>query len=230
MTLQNAPVILVPPEEGFDPLMGSAHIIISQRFSQGVSAAGGLPLTPADWRCIDDYADTAQGLFLAEGPPVHRGRYKKYYAEMSALQGLQPGRDDLEFGLLMAFAERKKPVLGLGRGFDVIVAAFGGSIDPDAAKEGDTTKRPVKISPFLFCLEEEGGLEPVSPPARQVESTGPYLEAVAASEDGVIEAVKHRELPIYGVAWHDEWEMALLGRLLVWFAGLMALPAAREEN
>jgi putative glutamine amidotransferase len=218
------PIILVSGEEGIAPFMGSPHFVLSVKYPDALAAAGALPLSPQDFSLAAEYAEFAEALILAEGPGIHRGRYGKYYRSYKEMMELCPTRDDFEFALFRAFAALKKPVLGLGRGMEIINVALGGTVDdnkPDA--EPDTEKdRQVRVSDDTRAGRAIGTLPPArGKPLRRIERLAPALRIWAESGDGLlVEGVEHTALPLFGVNWRGEWEDALLGKLVPWFAGL----------
>jgi anthranilate synthase component 2 len=97
------------------------------------------------------------------------------------------------------------PILGVCLGHQAIAQAFGGRIVPapqimhgkvsEIEHAGDDLFRTLP-SPFLATRYHSLVAEPASLPA--------CLEVTARTRDGVIMAVRHRELPIHGVQFHPE--------------------------
>ena len=97
------------------------------------------------------------------------------------------------------------PILGVCRGHQAIAQAFGGRIVrapqimhgkvSEIEHAGDDLFRGLP-SPFLATRYHSLVAEPASLPA--------CLEVTARTRDGVIMAVRHRELPIHGVQFHPE--------------------------
>jgi anthranilate synthase component 2 len=97
------------------------------------------------------------------------------------------------------------PILGVCLGHQAIAQAFGGRIVPapqimhgkvsEIEHAGDDLFRGLP-SPFLATRYHSLIAEPASLPA--------CLEVTARTCDGVIMAVRHRELPIHGVQFHPE--------------------------
>ena len=106
------------------------------------------------------------------------------------------------------------PTLGVCLGHQTIVAAFGGEVG--RAPE----PRHGKVS--LIAHDGKGvfaGL-PVPFEATRYHSLAAtsipdVLEVTATSEDGVVQAVRHRDLPIDGVQFHPESIMTVVGRDLL---------------
>jgi anthranilate synthase component 2 len=97
------------------------------------------------------------------------------------------------------------PILGVCLGHQAIAQAFGGRIVrapqimhgkvSEIEHAGDDLFRGLP-SPFLATRYHSLVAEPVSLPA--------CLEVTASTRDGVIMAMRHRELPIHGVQFHPE--------------------------
>jgi anthranilate synthase component II len=97
------------------------------------------------------------------------------------------------------------PILGVCLGHQAIAQAFGGRIVAapqimhgkvsEIEHAGDDLFRGLP-SPFLATRYHSLVAEPASLPA--------CLEVTARTRDGVIMAVRHRELPIHGVQFHPE--------------------------
>ena len=97
------------------------------------------------------------------------------------------------------------PILGVCLGHQAIAQAFGGRIVrapqimhgkvSEIEHAGDDLFRALP-SPFLATRYHSLVAEPASLPA--------CLEVTARTRDGVIMAMRHRELPIHGVQFHPE--------------------------
>lgn len=119
--------------------------------------------------------------------------------------GEYPIRDKVESLLLTHAMENRIPVLGVCRGMQLIQDRFGIGL----SKIGGHVANRHRIQ-----MLETGRLTDVICDLDTVNSFHNYgtrdkaLELVnlAASDDGIIEAVEHRSLPVYGVMWHLERE------------------------
>jgi putative glutamine amidotransferase len=210
------PVILISGEEAVESGSGSQVFVLSRKYSEGVSRSGGLPLMPADIRATDEYADLADGLILTEGPPIHRGRYGKYYTSFEEIRTLSITRDEFEFALFHAFYRKGKPVLGIGRGMDIINTALGGSLQ-------NLTKEEAKASPITVLPDTDLGKQfprlPVPGKGREIKTVrlADALIAWALEADGAPVGFEQTGRPVFGIQWHPEWEKLILDDLLRYF-------------
>ena len=153
----------------------------------------------------------AQGLLLPGGgdmDPVYYGEKRNGSMEPEVFL------DEGQWGLLKAFVQAKKPVLGICRGLQLINVFFGGSLYQDLAerdahvqKDGKDQVHPVKAVPqrggiFSELYGEEFMVN--SAHHQGVKEVGEGLRLCLLSGDGVVEALVHESLPIWGVQFHPE--------------------------
>lgn len=114
--------------------------------------------------------------------------------------------DQLDFTVLDYCVKKKKPCLGICRGIQSINVFFGGTLyqtgyEHHRRKHDCFCRISNKRGIFSKLKDEE--LKINSFHHQGIECLSPRLMKIGES-DGVIEAVKHKELPIYGVQWHPE--------------------------
>jgi anthranilate synthase component 2 len=141
-----------------------------------------------------------------------------------------PGRPE-EAGVCLALVGRRPPLplFGVCLGHQALGAAFGGAVGRAPAPmhgktslirhDGSGLFRGLP-NPFEATRYHSLHLEAGTLPAE--------LEAVAWSEDGVIQALRHRELPYWGVQFHPESVLTIAGPRLV--ANFLELCAAWERR
>lgn len=127
-----------------------------------------------------------------------------------------PGRPE-DAGFSVEFVQRLGstiPTLGVCLGHQAVAVAFGGSVDrapePRHGKTSPIThdgRGLFKDLPNPFVATRYHSLAAVDLPDE--------LEVSARSEDGVIQAVRHRELPIAGVQFHPESILTESGKHLL---------------
>ena len=150
------------------------------------------------------------GLLLPGGCDVNPARYGK---EPIPQEITDDDQDALQFDVLARFLEARKPVLGICRGHQLLNVAFGGTLIqhlPGAEKHmslpsGEDSVHPVHAERDSFLYRIYGSDFRVNSSHHQgIELPGKGLHAVLHSEDGVIEAIEHDSLPVWGVQWHPE--------------------------
>ena len=127
-----------------------------------------------------------------------------------------PGRPE-QAGYSVAYVERLGgviPTLGVCLGHQAIAVAFGGTVgrapEPRHGKTSQISHDGLGVFrdlPNPFTATRYHSLAAVDIPD--------VLEVVARSEDGVVQAVRHRELPITGVQFHPESVMTTSGKELL---------------
>ena len=177
--------------------------------TDALSAAGYLPLLIpriSDTNLLAKAMDRADALLLSGG--VKWQDYK--------------GRVEFEHLLMRMAIERGLPIVGFCHGHQCINLYFGGTIAP-VLKEADASSPKIahrgKESPYVKDCFHMVNIKPGSRLARGfgatraevntshtmcVKKLGEGLEVTARSDDGIVEAIEHRTLPITGFQFHPE--------------------------
>jgi putative glutamine amidotransferase len=182
--------------------------------SAAVQAAGGLALLlPPDDAVAEAPAallDLLGGLLLAGGGDIDPGAYGA--REHPQTRETSPERDRFELALVHAALERELPVLGVGRGMQMLNVACGGTLVqhlPDHPRAHAVRLRPGSLAARAV------GAERLSVDSRHhqgLAELGEGVEAVGWAEpDEVVEAI---ELPdrrfALGVLWRPDARSPLL--------------------
>ena len=178
-------------------------------YTDAILRAGGFPLiVPAqpDAEVLERLADAADGLLLTGGCDVAPDRYGE---EKSPCCGtVDTERDGIEYALLDAFVQRKKPVLGICRGSQVINCYFGGTLYQDLPSECGVNhsgvSHEISCTPDSFLAQLFGERFVTNSTHHQsVKKPGEGIEIIAYSGD-VVEGFVHRTLPVFATQFHPE--------------------------
>lgn len=210
------------------PLIGittshnDASSVLSNVYIQAIVRAGGLPvLVPVGYpeTALGALRARLDGLLLTGGndiDPVLFGGQPH-----PRVKGIDAGRDGLEIALARLAAETRWPLLGICRGAQVLNVALGGGLYtdvgdqlPGALKHDCWDTYPRDYLAHTVTLEPGSRLEAILGGRRVgvnslhhqgVERIAPGLQAVAVSDDGLVEGLELPESPFaLGVQWHPE--------------------------
>ncbi len=152
------------------------------------------------------------GLLLPGGADVSPERYHRERAPECGRT--EPELDALQFAALDAFVHAKKPVFGICRGHQLINAYFGGTLIQhladhpchiwDSATGADSAHgtRAVPGSWIAGIYGESFRVNSAHHQAVDILADGMIVDQF--SDDGIIEAMHHRALPVRSVQWHPE--------------------------
>lgn len=214
------------PMIGISGSMNDAEnqVFLVRSYMKSLLNAGGIPvlLSPdMDESAMSACIQQLDGVLLAGGgdvEPCHFGE-----VPIPALGETTPVRDQFELHLLPMAIQLHMPVLGICRGIQVMNVALGGTLYQDLSTQYrpahspllshqqaapyETASHSVHISPssLLYQFTHQEQLQVNSMHHQAVKQLSPALEVAALSEDGVVEALEHKELPFFlGVQWHPE--------------------------
>ena len=125
------------------------------------------------------------------------------------LQFVKSDRDELEISLLNKAIKNKIPVLGICRGLQMINVFCGGTLWSDISEGDFNSEFHRKHSGDDGDTEHEvdiadSNFDATSHHHQAVRILGENLITIGSSSDGLVEAIKHRELPWVAVQWHPE--------------------------
>lgn len=214
--------IALNPDEK-TPFIAARSSYFSMLESHGT--AGVLIHNTKDKKILDTYADTLNALLLTGGGDIHPKFYNK---EKEALTGaynmtLNELRDETELYLVKEFLKRKKPILGICRGMQLINVAFGGTLIQDIKTTIPHLTEKHLIPPedgmwyipaheviiepntYLFKNIEEKRFTVNSVHHQMADQIGKKLRVAARSPEGVNEALEYDgDSFVLGVQWHPE--------------------------
>ena len=173
----------------------------SAAYADAVTAAGGLPCPgyapEPDLSCA--------GLVLCGGGDLDPDMFGWPQAG-----GDPPDRvrDLAEVNLFRAFYLAGRPILGICRGMQVINVFFGGDLVQDwpghSAADGADRLHAIKTAPSRLRALYGTHCIVNSSHHQVVGQLGDHLEPLQWADDGAVEALRHRTLPVWGVQWHPE--------------------------
>lgn len=131
------PLILVTPcQQAAGTEFADASISLSNRYTQAINDAGGMPLVLPVTATRDQIAELvrrADGVLLTGGEDIELKHYAPDTSpELAAKLGeVEPERDVLEFALVDEVFRQRKPLLCICRGHQMLNVALGGTLIVD---------------------------------------------------------------------------------------------------
>ncbi len=209
------PVIGVIPYERAD---GSGRYV-PEGYLDGVREAGGEPRYidyvdfPLD--AVEALADELDGMVFTGGKDVAPENYGEL--PWPELGPVLPDRDALEIPLVKAMFARKKPILGICRGLQVVNVALGGTLIQHVPKVYGTDHQQQKDDPpFTHDVDIVPGsrtatifgatsIRTNSYHHQSADRVAPGLVISARARDGAVEALEYAGDPfVVCLQWHPE--------------------------
>ena len=180
--------------------------------------------------------DAVDGIIIGGGDDISPDLYG---GRIVTTARLDPDRDALERGMVLAAFERNKPVLGICRGSQMLNIALGGSLHQDAYATYTASDQIRTILPRKTVCIEPGtrlaGLAGTAPMkvnalhTQAVDRLGQGLKVAAHDTGGMIQAIERVSEPFaIGVQWHPE-HLFYAHRQMGIFRALVAAAAARRD-
>ena len=196
-------ILLTPTMSSEEPVFR-----VNDSYVKAIHNAGGLPVLAgrADFAAL---AERADGVLFTGGVDMDPARFGE--AVLNDTVEISPARDELELALFEKAAARRLPMMGICRGIQTLNVALGGSLwqDIPAQLPGAPVHRGTKHA----VIAAEGSLARAlfgerfrtnSFHHQAVKEPGSGVIVTARAEDGVIEAIEHEDLPLWGFQWHPE--------------------------
>lgn len=181
--------------------------------------------------------DRVDGVIIGGGDDISPDLYG---GQIITSARLDPARDALERGVLLAAFVQSKPVLGICRGSQMLNIALGGSLYQDAYATYQASDHLRTILPRKTVHPQPGtrlaalsGAAPMKVNAlhtQAVNGLGTGLRVAARDRGGMIQAIERVEDPFaIGVQWHPE-HLFYAKRQRAIFRALVTAAAARRED
>ncbi len=184
------------------------RLISPKTYASAVAAAGGVPVLAAEFE-PDAFAACCDGLLLTGGDDIDPELFGETVLNESV--SLDSVRTAFELCLLSAFRKAGKPIMGICRGVQLLNCGFGGDLYQDlAAQRGvchqdNQMVHQIRIEPDSLLHRLFGETCLVNSTHHQaIRSLAPHFRVTATAPDGVIEAIEHDTLPVFGVQFHPE--------------------------
>ena len=199
-----------------DSTVHGGYYYAGRSYVEAVARFGGVPvLIPCEYEhndraeYIENLMDTVDGILFTGGGNVKRPAG----AKIDTLRLQQPIRYDFEEALLKTAVENDKAVIGICRGFQMILETFGGSLAEelvDGHKQNTAyyeTWHPVNINPqsrlYQILGTEKKDVNSIH--VQKAERIPEGYIAAAVAEDGVVESVEHAgDRFVLGYQFHPE--------------------------
>ncbi|PWI56648.1 gamma-glutamyl-gamma-aminobutyrate hydrolase family protein [Sulfoacidibacillus thermotolerans] len=199
---------------------GIQGAFVSQDYTDGVYAAGGLPmLLPLtdDREVVTALAMRLDGLILTGGPDISPQLFHE--EPRLGLGEVTPLRDEMEAMLILQMAALDKPILAICRGIQILNAVMGGTLYQDLLREWSGRLQHSQKAPRTHTAHSVALVEGTRVRAlmgvpevqvntfhhQAVSALAPGFVISGRSRDGLVEAIEH---PTYrfmiGVQWHPE--------------------------
>jgi putative glutamine amidotransferase len=190
---------------------------VPENYVDAIRRAGGRPLLllPGETASADELLARVDGLVLIGGGDVDPARYGG--VDEATVYGVEPDRDELEIGLLLAADEHEVPTLAICRGMQVMNVAFGGTLiahlparagglEHGAPSGEDHRHHQVRAAPDSLLASAAGSaaLDCSTHHHQGVDALGAGLVATGWADDGLVEAIERERGWMLGVQWHPE--------------------------
>lgn len=191
-------------------------------YTSSIEKAGGVPVIipfTGDHSNLPAMADLVQGFLFPGGNDIDPVFYNE--TPSSKLGATDKALDLFQMAVLELAMARKKPLLAICRGIQLVNVALGGTLVQDIPtrfekstlrhmqdKLSFDTDHAVEIEPGSRLHDLFGDRIQINSRHHQsIKEPGIGLEITARAPDGVVEAAQHRTLPMDLVQWHPELMM-----------------------
>lgn len=215
-----------------DSVNSGGYYYVGRPYVEALSKYGGIPMLIApeySEESLDDYLDSilnlVDGILFSGGGDVKR----KSSERLPTLRGQQPTRYDFEAVLMKKAYEKKLPILGICRGFQMILEVFGGSLSHEVIENhmqnisGGEPWHEVQVNKEskLYEIVGRDTWKVNSFHIQKAEKIPEDFIISALTKDDVIEGIESTDYPfLVGFQFHPEelsWKDETAGEIFKWF-------------
>lgn len=196
----------------------NGKVNIDQTFVDLVAKQGFLPviLAPVSLKTMPEPKVHFDALILTDGDDITPVFYNE--EPLPELGETDPHRDQYEINLIQASHEAKIPVLGIGRGMQILNTAFNGSLFQDIyGQNSGAGIQHIQPTPLTQASHHVN----VTPESELYKAVGPHpyvnslhhqaikkvadnFNIVATAPDGIIEAIESNDGLMQGIQWRPD--------------------------
>lgn len=196
----------------------SGKLTIDGSFADAIAQNGYLPiiLAPVSLRAMPEPKVDFDGLILADGPDITPVFYNE--EPLPELGETDPHRDQYEINLIKASHEANVPILGIGRGMQILNVAFDGSLFQDIYIQNsgagiqhvqnsslDLASHHVNVTPESQLAQAVGSHPYVNSSHHQaIKKVADNFNIVASAPDGIVEAIESSDGTMQGIQWRPD--------------------------
>ena len=198
---KNRPIIALSADFSGDALK------LSRAYSRALYLCGAIPvvLCPTDRANeISELTEHFDGIVFTGGIDISPELYRETFCHEKTEVNIE--RDLFELRLFKAFYERKKSILGICRGIQLINVALGGTLFQHIENHSGVNHTVCVSGRLLELSENKKEVITNSTHHQALKDLGKDLEVVACADDGIIEGVcdfSHGKY-LLGVQFHPE--------------------------
>jgi putative glutamine amidotransferase len=156
-------------------------------------------------------SDPFDALIISGGNDLEHQLYENDFCDLEEI--IDAKRDAHEYALLHRALEEGRPVFGICRGYQLLNVYFGGSLDKDISVKFGPIRyslwpwKRIALHPhsFLYRSFHQQRISINTLHHQAVEEAAPEFFVAAVDTKGMVQAIEHERLPLFGVQWHPEY-------------------------